>query len=298
MVTLGLDVGGGSVKYAWREADGSFTCGESVGYERPTAGALGEAVRGALRGAGLMGEVGKVGKVGVCVPGVMSGDGRRVASSVNMPGLAGVDVGAWASGLGLGVRDEDVVVRTDAWSAGVDYAAVRGVKGRLMALSLGTGVGAIVLDDGVALKVSPPGAGMSSGHLGQMDVSMAVGDDGEGVPVGADGGRGSLEAYVGAAALRARLSGDLRAGLARVGVDDPAVAALVRALRIAHAIYRPDVVALLGGVGLGIGGLAGEIRSKVSEGLTGVARPGWRLEVGVDAYHAARGVARLAGEGN
>jgi hypothetical protein len=57
-------------------------------------------------------------------------------------------------------------------------------------------VGASVLDEGGKfLHVS----GESPGHFGQLDVSLETDP-----PIGPDGGAGSLEAYIGTAALIAR----------------------------------------------------------------------------------------------
>ena len=72
--------------------------------------------------------------------------------------------------------------------------------------------------------------------------------------------------------------------------------ALARALRCAHALYRPQRIALLGGVGVRFGRHVPALRAMTADGLTVLARPGWTLETGDDDHHAARGAARLAGE--
>ncbi len=56
-------------------------------------------------------------------------------------------------------------------------------------ISLGSGVGMSVLDDGVPLAVDEN----SPGHLGQINVSLDSNP-----PIGPDGGAGGLEAYIGA----------------------------------------------------------------------------------------------------
>jgi predicted NBD/HSP70 family sugar kinase len=146
-----------------------------------------------------------------------------------------------------------------------------------LALSIGTGVGASVLDDGGKfVHVS----GETPGHFGQLDVSLDADP-----PVGPDGAAGSLEAYVGAGA---------RVDWASVRVGDAPARALVRAIRVAHAIYRPTYVALAGGVGIRLGRLVDELRAAADEKLTRVARPGWTLFCGDSDYHAARGAARFA----
>jgi predicted NBD/HSP70 family sugar kinase len=153
-----------------------------------------------------------------------------------------------------------------------------------LCLTLGTGVGASVVDaGGKFLHVS----GESPGHFGQLDVSLESEP-----PVGPDGGAGSLEAYIGTAALIARY-GDANV-VGKWGVGDPPVRALVRAIRIAHAIYRPQHVCLTGGIGVRLGGIVPEIKAMVGERLTRVAREGWTLFTGENDYHAACGVARYS----
>jgi predicted NBD/HSP70 family sugar kinase len=218
----------------------------------------------------------------------MDETGQAVALSVNVPGIVGValdDLVAEALGRRVPVR-----VVSDAHAAAYDVWQTRGLKGRLLAISLGTGVGACVLDDGVPLRVTREG---SSGHLGQVDVSLEV--PGEEVPVGPDGGRGSLEAYIGLAALVRRYGADVEAALAKMGPEAPPLAGLARAIRIAHAIYRPDVVCLLGGVGVGLRNALPALRARIQADLTRIARPGWSLFTGDDDLHAARGAARLVG---
>lgn len=284
MIRLGLDIGGTSVKLAVLEEDRPAALRQSSApYERPTAEHLADELRR------LTADLPRPDAVGVCLPGVFSACSRKLTASVNHPHLVGLDLDRFLAAVRADLPRATVV--TDAYAAAFDFQQLRGVRSRLLAVSLGTGVGACVLDDGAPLKVSPPDAGLSSGHLGQMDVSMASEVT---PPVGRDGGRGSLEAYIGAPALRARLGTPAGAPLPVLAAEDPAVAALVRALRISHAIYRPDVVALLGGVSFCLAPMGAAIRERVADGLTAVARPNWRLEFAQDGLHAARGAARLA----
>jgi hypothetical protein len=146
-------------------------------------------------------------------------------------------------------------------------------------------VGAAVLDDGVPLMVE----GASPGHIGQVDVSL------EGEPViGPDGGAGSLEGYIGTHALRQKYGPDMAATLANLKPSDPPVRALVRAIRICHAMYRPHHVALTGGIGIRLRRLLPEIRNLIDTHLTSVAREGWTLTTGEHDFHSATGAARLA----
>ncbi len=154
---------------------------------------------------------------------------------------------------------------------------------------MGTGVGAAVFDEGVPLIVD----GESPGHIGQVDVSV------EGEPViGPDGGAGTLEGYMGVPALIKKYEADVPAILNRLGPDDAAIKALVRAIRICHAIYVPDHVALTGGLGIRMGHLLPMIRKLVEKDLTSIARPGWTFITGKDDFHAARGIARMAMAGD
>jgi glucokinase len=155
----------------------------------------------------------------------------------------------------------------------------------LLAMALGTGIGVAVLDDGKPLLVE----GQSPGHFGQIDVSIP----GEKV-VGPDGGAGGLEGYLGVAALRERYGRDASAALAKFTGEEPAMLALVRAIRIAHAIYRPDHVVLCGGIGIRLKNLVSTLKAKVETNLTSLARPNWTLTTGDDNFHAARGAAMLA----
>ena len=105
--------------------------------------------------------------------------------------------------------------------------------------------------------------------------------------VRADGGAGSLEAYIGGRTLAGR-------DPATLSIDDPPIKALVRALRICHALYRPNEIALLGGVGIRLPHLERPLYERISKRLTKLARGDWRLGFGEDDFHAARGAARLA----
>jgi hypothetical protein len=131
--------------------------------------------------------------------------------------------------------------------------------------------------------------GDSPGHMGQVDVSIP----GEEV-IGPDGGAGSLEGYIGAPALTARYGNDMAATLAGLSDKDAPIRALARAIRVFHAIYRPQHVCFTGGIGIRLKHLVPTIRRLVNTNLTSVADPDWTLATGDDDFHAARGAARLA----
>jgi hypothetical protein len=104
---------------------------------------------------------------------------------------------------------------------------------------------------------------------------------------------------MGLPALRARFGDDLSGAIASgaIRADRPPLSALVRALRIAHAVYLPERIVLLGGVGIRLRPLLGEMRERIADGLTTLARPDWTLEAGESDFHAARGAAWMAGRG-
>jgi hypothetical protein len=118
-----------------------------------------------------------------------------------------------------------------------------------------------------------------------MDISI------EGVPVvGPDGGAGGLEGYIGAAALRTYY-GSNPAGKIRSG--EPAFKAIVKLIRVCHAIYRPQHIVLAGGLGIRLGHLLNPLKKNVDHQLTFLARKDWTFAVGDSDFHAAAGAARV-----
>ncbi|MBL8761830.1 MAG: ROK family protein [Phycisphaerae bacterium] len=280
---LGIDIGGSSVKGA-RMRDGAVAAtAQSERYENPEPGAIRAAIAGVVeRIAG-----GVPSALGVCAPGIYDQEHGRIVRSVNLAGLCALSLrDELAAMTGAGA----IGVFTDAHAAAYDFAMSRGLGGRLVAISIGTGVGAAVLDDGVPLLVS----GRSPGHLGQIDVGEHLGPGFESVPLGPDGGRGGLEGYIGLPAIIRAYGRHVEHVLSTFTIEHPPVRALVRAIRIVHAIYRPEHVALLGGIGVALRRLVPEIRARVNDELTSLARLGWELHAGDDLLHAARGAARLA----
>lgn len=275
MIALGVDIGGTSVKAAARGADGSWRMAQSAPYRAPDLDTLRGAIASCLEA--LDADSGTAAPTGLCLPGLRDPATGRVTRSVNIPALVGIHPTEL-------IARAPVLVLPDARAAAFDVFAAEHLTGRLAALSLGTGVGLSVLDDGVPLLVS----GESPGHFGQIDVSIGAARD---APIGPDGGRGGLEGYIGLPALSARFGARLPEALAP---DDPALLALARAVRILHAIYRPDHVRLLGGVGLWLRDAAPTLAGEISDALTAVARPEWTLGFARDAFHAARGAARFA----
>lgn len=279
MVSLGIDIGGTSVKVASLDGDGRVLwTGKSQSFARPDTAQIVEAIREAAEGHDTAADA-----IGLCCPGLLDRHKRLITLSVNVPGLVDVPLDELVA-RALGTGRASAAILSDAGAVGFDIYMGRGLSGRLLCLALGTGVGASVIDEGGRfLHVS----GESPGHFGQLDVSL---DDA--APIGPDGGAGSLEAYIGAAALAARYGG--AEGLAQLTAVDPPVRALVRAIRVAHAIYRPQHVCLTGGVGIRLNPLVEQIKAAVEKDLTRVARAGWTLTTGESDYHAACGVAHYA----
>ncbi|MFZ4573985.1 MAG: ROK family protein [Phycisphaerales bacterium] len=284
MASIGIDIGGTSVKAALLGPGAPPACAApGAAYTRPSRDELLLAVRNAARSLDTRGVV----AVGICAPGIVDHASGRFTASVNVPGLVGLSLSELIEPLELPNASARLV--TDAHAAAADFAhRVSPLPARVLALSLGTGVGACMLDQGVPLIFS----GRSPGHFGQLDVSL---DDHP--PIGPDGGAGGLEAYIGLPALTARYGcrpEQLPPILAALTPDDPPLRALARAIRIGHAMFRPDAVWLLGGVGVALRPALPLLRGLVAHNLTSLARPGWALESGADGFHAARGAARLA----
>jgi len=285
-LSLGIDIGGSSVKAALVREMEVVTTARSDCYDRPSRKALVAAIAQAVelvRG----GESAKhLTSVGICCPGILDRERKTITLSVNVPALVGAPLDDLVrEAIGLRRLPAELAILSDANAVGYDIHAAEELKGRLLCLSLGTGVGASVVDDWSGQRVFLRVSGESPGHFGQLDVSL---DDS--APMGPDGGRGSLEAYIGASALMARY-GSANV-VEKLTVAEPPVRALIRALRIGHAMYRPNHVCLAGGVGMRLAHLTDAIRAGVADQLTSVAREGWRLFTGTSDYHAACGVAR------
>ena len=280
MICLGIDIGGRSVKVAARKSTRWLWTGQSAAYNRPDADALLAAVRSAISGP-----LERIDALGMCVPGLMDAQRRVVVDAINVPGIQGIPLEQLARDAVHGRLTSPPSIHNDTAAAAHDLSVSRKLTGRLLVLALGTGVGAAVLDDGVPLIVE----GQTAGNLGQIDVSVPGHD-----VTGPDGGKGGLEGYIGAAALAQVYGKDVSAALANFTGNEPAIAALVQTIRIAHALYRPQHTVLAGGIGVRLAHLLPLIREHVAHRLTSAARPGWTITTGDDDFHAARGCALLA----
>jgi glucokinase len=285
VTTLGIDIGGTTVKAAVLRPDRAPQTSISDPYARPDRAQLRSAICQAVGGLDLEG----LAAVGLCVPGRRDPAGGCIELSVNVPGLEGYafeQIVADAAGRPLPVR-----VCSDAEAATIDAARDYPRARRVLGIAIGTGVGASLVERGRALRL---GEG-TIGHLGQVDIGLLAGVEPPG-PLGPDGGRNSLEAYLGVAALRDRLGPDLPQALAGLTASDPALQALTRAVRIGLAVYTPDLVIVLGGLGLGLKIHRELLDAMIRTDLTRIAPRGWSLEFGHSRFHAALGAARVAVE--
>jgi predicted NBD/HSP70 family sugar kinase len=281
MTSLGIDVGGSSVKLALVRDDQTVWKVQSETYSKPTREQLATVIRNAI--AARFDPNGAA--AGICVPGTRELGSHTVIDSVNLPALNGLDLDGLVRDA-VGGSPKRIEVATDAVATAFDIYATRKLRGRLCSIALGTGIGLGVIDDGgVPLYVH----GESPGHIGQMDVSIA-GDD----VIGPDGGAGSLEGYLGAPAIAQRYGPDMAKTLANFSENDPPLKALARAIRICHAIYVPRHVALVGGIGIRMKHLLSTIKRMVDANLTRLAEKECTLICGDDEFHAATGAARYA----
>jgi glucokinase len=282
---VGIDIGGTSVKAVHVRDGVVIGTGGSDAYARPDRATIEDAVETAARCAlGGNGGDTRGWVVGVCVPGILNADVSRVVRAVNLPGLSDVDFRSLMERAVPGCVFGPLM--SDAIAAAHGYWSLAPRPGRMLMLSLGTGVGAAVLDDGVPLRMTRSGAG----HFGQIDVGVC----GPGtVPIGPDGGRGSLEAYVGVAALRGRFGEGIIEGVLGLPGDDAVFVALARAIRIGHAMFAPDQIVLLGGIGTALKPRIDDVERLVREDLTSVAAAGWSLKVGDPGHYGAVGAVRL-----
>ena len=281
MIALGIDIGGTAVKAAARKDGRVIWAAQSPFYAKPTT----EELRAAIRQT-VAGRLTDLHTVGLCVPGLYDTASRSISVAINVPGLVGISLDQFVPDtLGLNF-DGSARILNDARAAAHDIYSTRQMEGRMLVLALGTGVGSAVLDNGKPLIVEES----SPGHIGQIDVSVP------GHPVvGPDGGAGGLEGYLGVAALRRKYGEDVSAALAKFKGNEAPMLALVRAIRICHAIYRPDHICLCGGIGIRLRHILPVLRDRIDLKLTSLARPGWTFTTGDDDFHAARGAAALAG---
>lgn len=285
MKSLGIDIGGTSVKLALLENGRQVWTGQSGFYSKPTPERLVAALREAAAG-----RVDRVDACGICVPGIQNEERTMVILSVNVPGLNNLPLSKLV-GDAFGPGVPGVKTCNDAISCASDIVITLGLQGRTMVLAMGTGVGAAVIDVAGETIVPLLVDGESPGHIGMLDVTC---DDPP--TIGPDGGAGSLEGYCGVPALRKRFGENVNAAIEKLDDNDVMLRALARAIRIGHAMFRPHHVVLAGGIGTRLKPKLEALTKLVETNLTSIARPERTLQTAADDFHAARGAARLAGK--
>src|SRR5438552_17554756 len=85
MRSLGIDIGGTSVKLAAIDDGQTLWTGQSSFYSRPSTGELIDAMRAAAGG-----RVKDIKVAGLCVPGLYDNQRRMITLSVNVPGLMNI----------------------------------------------------------------------------------------------------------------------------------------------------------------------------------------------------------------
>lgn len=266
MSTLGIDIGGSSVKGALRSGD-QWVEAQSDRYINPDRDEILSAVRSVI----MQISVGGIHHAGVCLPGRVASDKTRIELSVNMPALDGWLFADMFDAFGL---SQKTLVCSDAIAAGTDFVRTNELQGRAACVSIGTGVGLAVFDDGAPVTIGK----RTIGHLGMVETTHGE----------------SLESAIGASHLRARFGESVEKGINAMSDEDPMICALVSMIRLLHAIYVPRHIVLLGGVGLALTVHAERLHRLSSQQLCPVSDPDWELHFGSSVYHAAMGAARLA----
>lgn len=208
--------------------------------------------------------------VGMCVPGLVDESGTVVALPGKLAGAVGADLVGW-------LRDRTggpAVVVNDAIAYGVGAAGDR--PGRTVVMTLGTGVGTAVVEDG-----RPLGRGAFGG--GQLGGQLPLTGDG---PRDTSGRAGTIEGWCRAAQLleQVRAAGavvaDVEQACAAADAGDPAAGRGLAAYRerLAQAVaalclaYTPRTVVIGGGPATADGpvlrGLAALVQPLLWPGLT------------------------------
>src|SRR2546423_15192722 len=135
MIAWGIDVGGSSAKLVAVENGHTIWQTQSARYSRPDRKELVKVLRAASNG-----QFKKGGTVGMCVPGLRDRGTHVVKHSVNLPALNGLDLEDLVAET-VGGNVTHVEICNDATASAYDLFATRKLRGRLLTLALGTGVG-------------------------------------------------------------------------------------------------------------------------------------------------------------
>src|SRR5213075_718454 len=134
LISLGIDIGGTSVKTAAFEDDRILATIQGTPYTRPNTAQLIEAIRRSLP-PNI-----KPQRLGLCLPGFYDATQRKITQSVNVPGLVGPTLDELIS-KALGTQPPPMQIFTDALAAAHDILLMKKLEGRVMVISLGTGIG-------------------------------------------------------------------------------------------------------------------------------------------------------------
>jgi polyphosphate glucokinase len=171
-VQLGVDIGGSGVKGAPVDLTTAEFTAERARVETPQP-ATPEAVAAAF--ADVVGRFDCPGPVGCTFPGIVKGGVIHLAANVD-EAWVGTDA-ATVFGEAIG---RDVVVLNDADAAGIAearYGAAKDREGVVLVLTLGTGIGSALLNDGVLVPNSELGHLELDGHEAEARAAAAVRDD-------------------------------------------------------------------------------------------------------------------------
>lgn len=205
--------------------------------------------------------------VALCVPGVVS-SGRVVSLPGKLPGIENADL---AELLGLPV----LLVVNDAIAYGVGAATACSEHGRVVVVTLGTGVGCAVVEDGRPLGRGPLGGGVLGGQI-------VIGE--QSGPIDTSGAQGTFEARCRADSLVASVPGavDVASAYALVAAGNPDAVQgfsdyrswLVRGLAALCLAHAPDCAVVGGGAARAelLDGLEHELRAHLWHGQSVVLR--------------------------
>lgn len=266
---LAIDLGGTRVKAAV-VTDG---VPGQVLVRSHASGQLGPALETVEAAIGLLLADGPVDAVGMCVPGLVDDDGCVTSLPGKLAGIVGADLTGWLTAR----TGAPAVVVNDAVAYGVGVAA--DLPGRTVSMTLGTGVGTAVVEDGRPLGRGPLGGGLLGGQLPLTDHG----------PTDTAGRHGTVEAWCRADRLLAEVrdagcdAADVSAAYdAALTGDAQAVAGLrayqgwlARGIAALCLAYTPDTV-VVGGGPVRADGLLGQ---GLTEQVLPLLWPGQSVEV-------------------
>ena len=287
MQTLGIDIGGTSVKVCLADfsSDDPAQFGRSDIYFNPSRDELVDAMQAALNR--LNSDTNLVQAVGMCLPGRRATEGESIEFSQNLPCLNGWRFSQMLEVV-LGSEPAKFNILSDVRASGQAYLHAKPWAGRSAIIAIGTGVGLGVFDNGLHVGIGNAGIG----YLGMLDIGRLDTDD----RYDKQGARNTLESFLGARAIEQRFA-DLpfescSDGIQSLAMDDPICQALIRMIRIVHAIYTPNQIVLMGGIGSAFSVHQEQIYALANEGLTPLACSSWTLDFADHPYFAAIGAAR------